>query len=117
MEASFRSEHGRRAGAGAGAGRSSLPRGCTVSQSPFLFGGSYAAIGVDVWTTIPSLWVLPSLVTWFAYRHRMQARRFLVVIPALAAVALADRRRQVIENFAPTLAIVVLVFPLAFPGA
>lgn len=49
------------------------------SQIPYLFGGSYFEEGAERWMTLVSLWLLPSLVTYFVYRHHIGLRRVITI--------------------------------------
>lgn len=59
-----------------------------LAQIPYLFGGSYFGVGREEWSTFASLWILPSMVGWFVYRHRISRRRLLTIAGSLGAIHL-----------------------------
>ncbi|MEE4310708.1 MAG: hypothetical protein V2J62_02455 [candidate division KSB1 bacterium] len=58
------------------------------SQIPYLFGGSYFNDGSEKWLTLVSFWLLPSLVTYFAYRHHIGLFRIIAVCLAYGSLFL-----------------------------
>ncbi len=59
-----------------------------LSQTPYLFGGSYSENGGDTWFMFVSFWLLPSLVTYFVIRHHISLPRILAISFAYALIFL-----------------------------
>ncbi len=56
-----------------------------LAQIPYMFGGTYFGDGRERWSTFASLWILPSMIAWFRYRHSLSLRRAgAALIPLLA---------------------------------
>ncbi len=60
----------------------------TLSQTPYLFGGSYFDESSMRWAPFASIWIIPSMVLWFCYRHRMSPRRIAGSVIALIGLHL-----------------------------
>lgn len=59
-----------------------------LSQIPYLFDGSYFGQGAQSWLKFASLWVVPSLIVYFAVRHGTGLRKALSVIAPYGVIQL-----------------------------